>query len=205
MRAYINIFLTLVMPLSFLFAVVATIYFSLDYDFNKAIRLGVLSGVLSSVSLSLILAFIILIVRVIRRQQFMRKVKSNQYVKKAMPVQNHTTNPTAQVQNPPRKEDHKFDNTTATMVETFMLLMDTKLAYEVSLSAIDDKKIADVFDEDEKEKSIHLRTVDEEIHIKVSPLTKHTAQVLISSTLNKDNIRKIITVLKEKEHSFMQY
>lgn len=193
------------MPLSILFAAVAIIYFSMSFDFSKAIKLGILAGVLSSVAFSLIMAFILLITRMIRQRIFTTQIKSEQYRKMEMPL---TQDPTLYEKKHQSIKSHDKKNVVdnpASVVETFMLLMDKDLAYEVTLTVIHDQKLADVMKENEKERSIQLRTKDEEINIKISSLTKHTAQVLISSTLDKENIRKIITILKEKEHSFMQY
>jgi len=195
------------MPLSALFALIAVIYFSINYDFNKAMRLGILAGVMASVSFSLILAFIIQITRIVRRYQFTKRVQSNHFPKKPRHV---VQDPTIYEKNRQEKQVNKAQeaikqDASSSVVETIMLLMDRELAYEVSLKAINDENMADVMDQNEREKTIHLRKEDEEIHIKISSLTKHTAQVLLSSTKNKDTIREIITILKAREHSFMQY
>ncbi len=196
------------MPLSIVFAAIAIVYFSMSFDFSKAIRLGVLAGVLSSIAFSFIMAFIILIARIIRRYRFTKHIKTERYQKMESPIKQDPTlyekkSQSAKI-NPATKPPAQSPNT-ASVIETFMLLMDRELAYEVSLNVIQDNSIADVLTKNDKEKTIRLRTEEEEIHIKISSLTKHTAQVLISSTVNKDNIRKIIALLKEKEHSFMQY
>jgi len=204
MRAYINIFLTLVMPLSIVFAAIAIVYFSMSFDFSKSIKLGILAGVLSSVAFSFIMAFIILIARAIRQYRFTKQIKTEKYKKMDSPIKQDPTI-YEKTESKKRITPVKPSNSPASVVETFMLLMDKEIAYEVSLNAIKDENIADILQKDEKEKSIHIQTKDEEINIKISSLTKHTAQVLISSTINKDNIRKIIAILKEKEHSFMQY
>ena len=207
MKAYINIFLTLVMPLSIVFAAIAIVYFSMSFDFSKAIKLGILAGVLSSVAFSFIMAFIILIARVLRQYQFKKQIKKETYKKMDIPIKQDPTLYEKKSQSTKTSAKPKPSINHDTVVETFMLLMDKDIAYEVALSAIRDENISDVLEKNEKkkEKSIQLQTKEEEIHIKLSSLTKHTTQVFISSTLNKDNIRKIITVLKEKEHSFMQY
>jgi len=193
------------MPLSILFAAVAIIYFAMSFDFSKAVKLGILAGVLSSVAFSLIMALILLITRFIRRLMFTKRIKSEPHRKMKMPIKQDPTIYEKKHQSIRNNNTSNPADNPASVVETFMLLMDRELAYEVSLTAISDQKMADVMKENEKEKSIQLRTDDEEINIKISSLTKHTAQVLISSTIDKENIRKIITILKEKEHSFMQY
>ncbi|HHD79565.1 MAG TPA: hypothetical protein ENK98_08055 [Epsilonproteobacteria bacterium] len=89
--------------------------------------------------------------------------------------------------------------------EKIMLLMDKELAYEISLNSINHKKIGDIIHQNKNEGSILLRSKNEEIKILITSLTKHTSQVLITSTIDNSNMKNIISTLKEKEHSFMQY
>ena len=57
-----------------------------------------------------------------------------------------------------------------------------------------------------KEKStITLRTYNETIQIITTSLTRHTAQVLITGAKDSHELAKIISYIKEKEHSFLQY
>ncbi len=191
MRAYINIFLTLVMPLSIISTGIAIGYFSIDFDFNEAVKLGILTGVIASVAFSSIMALVILIFRAIQKNNFTKQIKTEKHKKTASPTKRTSTSKSMKSPN--------------YIVKTFMILMDKEMAYEVSLNAIHHENIADICEKDEEEKSIYLRIDKEEINIKFSTLTTHTTQVLISSTKNKNNIIKIITALKEKEHSFMKY
>ena len=205
MRIYINIFLTLVMPLSIIFTIISIIYFSSSFDFAKAMKLGILAGFLSSVAFSFLLSLIIIIIRTIRRYQFTSLIKSKEYNKVTIPIQKNPTIYQKKNQTIDYRHLNASEGNTAAIVETFMLLMDVDLAYEVSLASLEKNEIADTINENKKKKSIHLRAGNEEIYIKISSLTRHTSQVLISSNINKDTIKKIITLLKEKEHSFIQY
>ena len=205
MRVYINIFLTLVMPLSIIFTIISIIYFSSSFDFDKAMKLGILAGFLSSVAFSFLLSLIIIIIRTIRRYQFTSLIKSKEYNKVTIPIQKNPTIYQKKNQTIDYTHLNASEGNTAAIVETFMLLMDVDLAYEVSLASLEKNEIADTINENKKKKSIHLRAGNEEIYIKISSLTRHTSQVLISSNINKDTIKKIITLLKEKEHSFIQY
>jgi len=51
------------MPLSVLFTAVAVVYYSMDFVFSKAIKLGIVTGVLSSILLAFFLAAAILLLR----------------------------------------------------------------------------------------------------------------------------------------------
>ena len=90
--------------------------------------------------------------------------------------------------------------------ETIMLLMDKKMVYEVSLNAIRNGNLGNIVHQNKETGSILLHNNDEEIIIDISSLTRHTSEVSISSILtNNSNIQNIISVLKDKEHSFIQY
>ena len=205
MRSYFAIFFTLVMPISILFTAIATVYFSMNYDFTKAIKLGVLSGVMSGVSFSLLVAFFILIIRVLRSYKRMQPTFNSASEDTISPV---TLAPTLYQKKHQLSQKNLAQNTTVSTdvaEEKLMLLMDKSMAYEVALNAIHTAKIGDITQENKNEGFIVLQNKNEEIKIDISSLTRHTAQVLLSSSLDNNNIKKIISILKEKEDSFMQY
>jgi len=206
MRNYINIFLTLVMPMSILFTAVATVYYSTGFAFSKAIRLGTIAGVLIGVSISLLIALILVIIRIIRNYKRKSVVLSPAFSPGQAPIVLDPTiyekkTQTLQKMSPPDTQPMHLDE----IEEKFMLLMDKELAYEVSLNAINHGKIGDIIHENKDEGSILLRTKDEEIRLTISSLTKHTSEVKISSTIDNSTMKNIISMLKEKEHSFIQY
>jgi len=205
MRSYINIFLTLVMPISILFTAASTVYFITSFEFSKALRLGIIAGVLIGISVSLILALILLIIRVVRQYKVRSEILSST-----------TTRPSTQVVLDPTIYEKKHQSIqenfnkenkllTDSIEEKFMLLMDKELAYEVSLASINKQKIGAIIHQNKEDGSILLRSKEEEMKITISSLTKHTAQVIISSSIDNRNMKNIISILKEKEHSFMQY
>ncbi len=189
MRSYINLFLTLVMPVSILLTAVATVYYAMNYEFTKAVKLGILAGVMSGVTFSLILSFIIVTIRFIRLLAIKPKTTSK--------IQKHQQTYT--------KPDTDLKSESGTIEKQIMLLMNRELAYEVALNAVDQKKIGNVIHQNKNEGTILLRNKNQETNIRVAPLTKHTSKVYITSTADNTTIKNIITALKEKEHSFMQY
>lgn len=205
MKNYFTIFFTLVMPISILFTAIATVYFSMNFDFTKAIKLGILAGVMSGVSFSLLMALLILIARVINSYKRTKPTYASPSAEIKAPV---TLNPTLYEKKHQSSQENILQNTksSASIVEEkLMLLMDKGIAFEVSLNSINSIKIGDIIQQDKSEGFILLQSKDEEIKINISTLTRHTAQVLISSSRDNNNIKNIITMLKEKEHSFMQY
>jgi len=206
MRSYINIFLTLVMPMSILFTAVATVYYSTGFAFSKAIRLGTITGVLIGVSVSLLLALILIIIRIIRNSEKKSVVLSPVFAPGKTSIVLDPTiyeKKTQTVQKIPLQNEKPIH--LDEIEEKFMLLMDKELAYEVSLNAINHGKIGDIIHKNKDEGSILLRTKDEEIRLSISSLTKHTSEIKISSTIDNISMKHIISILKEKEHSFIQY
>lgn len=191
------------MPMGILFSAGATVYYSTSFIFSKAIRLGTVAGVLSGISVAFILALIIAILRAIRayRQKLSPNVVTASldivpnptiYEKKSQTVQKEAIHPAKR-------------NASNSVEEKFMLLMNKELVYEVSQNAITQYHIGDIIHENKDEGSILLRSGGEEIHIQIKSLTRHTSEVLILSNTNNSSIKSIITTLKEKEHSFIQY
>ena len=56
MRAFFQLFFGLLLTLSTLFIVAAIIYFRIEYDFTKSLRLGVLSGFFVAIIVSFFIA-----------------------------------------------------------------------------------------------------------------------------------------------------
>jgi hypothetical protein len=193
------------MPVSILLTAVATVYFSMNYEFTKAIKLGTLAGAMTGISFSLILALIITIVRFVRMYHIRAKLKSNESPIRNSPVQIDPTIYTKKYQKMQDTSEIDVPQESDSIEEKIMLLMDKELAYEVSLNSINHKNIGDIIHQNKSEGSILLRSRNEEIKILITSLTKHTSQVLITSTIDNSNMKNIISTLKEKEHSFMQY
>jgi mannitol-specific phosphotransferase system IIBC component len=184
MRAYIRIFMNLLMPISAIVTILAIAYFSVNYDFNKAMKLGVLSGVLIGFVISFIGALILLVMRV--------KKPSVQESDIGQEHTNVNTKPSSNNKTP--------------VEQKLMLLMDKKVAFDVALFAIAEQNLGDIKTKETQEKcTITLRTQDQTIQIITTSLTRHTAQIILQASKNSEEIQKIISYIKEKEHSFLQY
>ena len=205
MKSLINLFFTLVMPISILFTAIAIVYFTMNFEFTKAVKLGILGGVMTGVAFAFLMSPLILMVRSIRLYKVKKEILSPNNQVKHTPI---SADPTIY--------EKKYQSTQANLAqeaviplgsreEKFMLLMDKALAYEISLNSIEQEKIGEIIHQNKEEGSILLRSKEEEIKITISSLTKHTAQVLISSNIDNSNMKNIIAILKKKEHSFMQY
>jgi hypothetical protein len=207
MRAYFQLFFGLLIPLSGLFIVAAVLYFKIEYDFTKAMRLGVLSGFFIAIGVSLFTALLLLIMRRGRqpkkdifsgvRERKERRAKKSTFDKDIKTTDTKTADIT-QTLNPSK--------TSVTTQKSIMLLMDNSIAFEVLLYAIADQKLGQLTESKESEGHVIVKTDKSIIKIIISPLTKHTSQMQISSEVDDlENIQKIITYVKEKEYSFTQY
>ena len=186
MRTYLRLFFNLLMPISIIITIGSVAYFSVNYDFTKAMKLGVLSGVLLGLGISPIAALFLLL-----RRRGEKPVQESLNIHKE-PKNNNKEIP---VVNSKNAIEHKL-----------MLLMDKKLSFDVALYAITDQNIGEVKTHETKENAIiTVHAKEENIQISTTPLTRHTSQVILKTERNSQYTDKIISYIKEKEHSFLQY
>ena len=205
-KSYISIFLTLVMPMLILFIIIATIYYTTThFEFSQAIKLGTVAGALIGTGFSLFIAFIILLIRAIRLYRVNTKQTMSSFKPNNDPIKLDPTLYEKKTLSIEKKNRPKNSNLSDIIEEKIMLLMDKDLTYEATLVSIKDQKLGNIIESDKHDGFIVLHNDKEEIQITISSLTKHTSEIVISSTLNALNIKSIISSLKEKEHSFMQY
>ena len=179
MRKFFNLYLSMILPITVLFILLSTGKFMMDYELSKAIKLGVLSGFIISVIFSAIMTSILLL---------MRKARTAHIVK------NH----------PEQTVIHK--TTEGSINKTFILLMDKAIAFDVTIQAIIDQHIGEVAKDSRKKKgNITVYTDNKPINLLLSPLTKHTTQISVSSDSYNDDVIAIINYLKMKEHTFLNY
>jgi len=178
MKAFFNLFLSLGVPISALFIVMATGYFMTDYDLSKALKLGTLSGFLSAIVFSLFMAAVLLL---------MRKARSAR---------------TAKI-NPESTIIHESEN--GPLDKTFILLMDKVIAFEVLIHSVIDQKLGDIKSGNSNEGTITVQTPEHNIDISVSKLTDHTSEVKIKAGVYSPSVKQIINYTKMKELSFLQY
>lgn len=186
MRAYLYIFFNLLMPVSVIIALAAVIYFSLSYDFSKALKLGILYGVMIGLPVTFIASLVLKITR--------KKKPVAEDVSDTLPE--HTGS----------EIEASSSNSRTPKEQKLMLLMDKKLAFDVALFSIIDQKLGKTTTKETKEKyTIALRTQNETIQIISTSLTRHTSQIVLKAAENSQELQKIITYIKQKEHSFLQY
>ncbi len=211
MRAYLHLFFGLLIPLSALFVVISVLYFKIEYDFTKALRLGVLTGIMVSLAVSFITSIFLQIKRLIQNHTLSpRKAKMKASIKRdTKKIKKAKVRKTKKDTLPIDKEEEINETsekeTNKSIGQTVMLLMDQELAYEVTLNAIKYHSIGNINTGDSSQNTILVKNKKESLKITFTAPTKHTAKVAIETESNTKSVQKIITYLKEKEHSFLQY
>jgi len=178
MRPFINLFLSIGLPLSALFFVAATIYFSINYDFGQAVKLGTLTGFFAGVASSIVITGILLLLRKTRSSN----IEESQY-----------------------QSNINDDVADEAVEEKLMLLMDRELAFEVAIHSIIDQNIGKVSKGSKHNGTISISTPKQMIDISISALTKHTSQLEVKADAYNISVQQIINYLKLKEQSFLQY
>lgn len=218
MRTYFQLFFSLILPLSVLFILASIFYFNFQYDLTKSIRIGVLTGVLIAIPASLVLSMFLLIMRATTssKQPVKKKKerKNEKEKKKVQPVietvEQNTTETVAvkQMAKETQKENVPTQDTpdiTKIIHQKIMLLMDQQLAFEVLLSAIHEKSIGLLTEDNTEKGALRIKTSNGIIEVAVSLLTRHTSQIIVTSPVESNEAKAILTYMKEKDYSFTQY
>jgi len=82
--------------------------------------------------------------------------------------------------------------------------MDKELALEVLYHAIHHQRIAILTQSQNKEETMSI-VIEDEIELSINKLTRHTSQLIITSNEESRDIKEIITYMKMRELSFLQY
>ena len=206
MRAYLHLFFGLLIPLSALFVIISILYFKVDYDFTKALRLGVVTGIMLSLSVSFITSIFLQIKRLIQSRTLSpKKAKIKAKIKSDKKKIKKTKKSTTSTEDEEKTDPTSQNETDKSMSQKVMLLMDEELAYEVALNAITYHALGKIKTSETTKGMIDVKSKKEALRIIITSLTKHTSQVEIETDKNSKSTGKIISYLKEKEHSFLQY
>jgi len=198
MRTYIRLFINLLLPLTLLFTAVSIGYFTFEYSLSKAFNLGILSGVIIGIGISLIMAFLLLVFRKIPTHE---KVQNIEKAETADPVE---TEAVSNHKVAKAKKNPKQENSLSKEIKC-MLLMDKELTFDVIVSALKNQKECTLSQSDPKKGTMTIQTKNGIIQTTITSLTQHTSQILLQTVDNAKQIKDLISHLKEKEHSFLQY
>ncbi len=192
MQTYIRLFLNLLLPLTLLFTVASVGYFTFDYSFSKAFKLGILSGVFIGIGMSLIMALALLI---------LRKVQKNENIESPAHVETEAA-PIDKVDK--TKKNPKQENPFSEEIKC-MLLMDRELTFDVIRNALKNENGCTLSQSDPKKGTMTIQTKKGIIQTTITSLTQHTSQVILQTVDNAKQIKNLISHIKEKEHSFLEY
>jgi uncharacterized membrane protein len=202
MRPFIHTFAILFIPVSLIIAVLFTFYFTFEYSFTQAMSLGVLYGVFSGIFITIILSFLIILLR-LNKESILNKLNMRQKEKDTQedealvniesPIDPDITKPDIS-KKVNKGMDHKL-----------MLLMNKELTFGIILALVKKQVSRSITTYDINNGSIKIKIHGEIISIAITPLTKHTSQIVINGMNNSKYIQSIVSSLKEKEDSFLQY
>jgi len=197
MRTFLHVFLGLLIPVSLIVAVLLTLFFTYEYSFSQAMSLGVLYGLFSGVIVTIILSIALLLLRG-GTQGFQNKLKTTQKEK-------DTKENEELIQIESSIDQNSNKNVKKGMDHKLMLLMNKELTFEIIMTVIKKQIEHSITRHNIDKGNINIKIYDENISISITPLTKHTSQVIINGINNSKHIQNIVSFLKEKEHSFLQY
>lgn len=212
MRAYFQLVFSLLIPLSALFIVAVTIYYKNEYALNKAFRIGVLFGSIMGAVVSLFMALFLIIMRLGSNLKSSHPQKSIFQRKKPRTLkdiaQSTVTSQPAQITEEEHTQTPKpvtAPPVKTTIEEKLLLLMDKELAFEVALYAIFDQNIGTLTQNESAGEYLTVKNNDGLLQLAITPLTRHTSQLIVTSTPNSPSAKKVIDYMKEKEYNFLQY
>ncbi len=199
MRPFIHLYFALLLPISLLIALLFIFYFTLEYNLTQSITLGILYGLFAGVFVTFIVVIAIVL---------LRKSQNNMLAKFKI-IKKENVNVNDEEDEQPQTEsslDPKInENVKKDMDHKLMLLMNKELTFGIILTMIK-KQIAHSITKHNIDKgNINIKIHGEIISISITTLTKHTSQVKINGINNSKHIQNIVSFLKEKEHSFLQY
>ncbi len=196
-RSFINLFLSLILPIGALFTAIATLYYLKDFELGKAIKLGVVTGILSAIAFSMLVSTLIMIKRAFQIYHYQRLHTKEQQSPSRM---RHTSVanrdeplPVRAIPDPlvPKEGEQRY-----------ILLMDYDVAFEVALYAIESQKIGILQKADKRNGEIIIQQRGRYVPIKLSRLSTHSSQIILESM---ENTPAFIRAVKEKEFAFLDY
>ena len=203
MRPLIHLYFAFLLPVSLLIALLFTFYFTIEYNFTQSITLGILYGLFTG----LFVTFIVVIAIVLLRKSQNNTLAKFKITKKENTVdkENKQDESNEQREQESSPDTNIKENVKKGMDHKLMLLMNKELTFGVILSMIKDQIPHSITKHNIDKGNINIKIYGEIISISITALTKHTSQVKINGINNSEHIQNIISFLKEKEHSFLQY
>lgn len=206
MKEYARILFPLFMPLTGVFMVFASLYFGRENGFNEALKLGVLTGFLLAVVITPLIALFLFFIHKMKTTEPKVAKETPTKKKKDTPVEKKESSEKKPTKKKPLKPSTKQEEFVVSKREKLILLMDKPLTLNVILAAISEESIgAATQKQDEENLIISVVTNKEDMTLIITPLTKHTTELTITSSYNSEDAKKIIRYIKEKEFSFLNY
>ena len=199
MRPLIHLYFAFLLPVSLVIALFFIFYFTIEYNITQSITLGILYGLFTGVFVTFIVVIAIVLLRK-SQNNFLAKFKITEKENKI----DEKAEETEQESSPDPKIKEK-EHVQEEMGPRLMLLMNKELTFGIILTIIKKQITHSITKHNIDKGSINIKINGEIISISITALTKHTTQVKINGINNEKHIQSIVSFLKEKEHSFLQY
>lgn len=213
MQTFIRLFVMLMLPIGLVSVTVATLYFSLEgYSFSKAMNVGVLTGVVGAFPVTFVVVTLYLIKEAISPakvksptpQKSKTKPQKEAKVEPQKSKIEHKKVPEIETKDEIKVATQKHESQTNDRVFKQMLLLDKELAFNLLQTIIQTLQSKNLTIEAPKD-MITFSNQDGVIESKITSLTKHTAQILITAPNNHKQAQRILKLFKEQQHSLLNY
>jgi len=188
MKHFLNLFLSLILPVTVLFIAFSAVYFMFSYEISGALKLGTITGFILGISFSFIMSIVLFSMRKVQKKINSNSVNSK-FIKEST-IERKTA----------KKIERKRE-----IEKTFIFLMDKELTFNILIQSIINQNLGDIEKRNIKKGILAIYNQDDEISIEVSRLTKHTSEVSMISSSENHTMKEIINYAKNREYSLLNY
>jgi len=190
MKNFIRTYTYTLVPTAILIIIGFIIFYSTQFSLNKSISLGTLHGFMAAIILNIIPAFVML---------DKLKYKSTKSTKstKTQTLQNR--------QDLSKKVELKTNEKDTSTNHSLYLLLDFEKSFDLSIDSILRQSLGTILKHDKHRGFISVRAAYQTIDFELKPLTRHTAKVDIKAQKDNETLHSILSYIKNKERSFLNY
>jgi len=188
MKNFIKAYTYTLVPSAIVIILGFILFYTTQFSLNKSISLGTLHGFVATIILNIIPTFIML-----------DKIKKN------LKTQSLKNNNSIQQRQSLEKTEIMQDRKDTHLNYSLYLLLDFEKAFDLSINSIIKQSLGTVLKHDKNRGFVSVRASHQTIDFEVKPLTRHTAKLDIKAQQNNKTLQEILTYIKTKEASFLQY
>jgi len=189
MKNFIRAYTYTLVPTAIVVILGFVLFYLTQFSLSKSASLGTLHGFVVTLVLNIIPAFI-LIDKNKKNIKTKTKTRNNDIIKKQKNLQKTDI-----------RQNKKEPNTKYSLY----LLLDSQKAFDLSINAIIKQSLGTILNHDKHRGFLSVRAAYQTIDFEVKPLTRHTAKVDIKAQKDNETLHSILSYIKNKELSFLNY